>query len=70
MAPLNITINGQEVAAETGQTVLEAATAAGIEIPTLCHHPALKPIGACRVCLVEVAGQRSLQPACTFTDIH
>jgi len=66
MASLNLTINGNEITAETGQTVLEAASAAGIEIPTLCHHPALKPIGACRVCLVEISGQRSLQPACTF----
>lgn len=66
MASLNITINDQEITAESGQTVLEAASAAGIEIPTLCHHPALKPIGACRVCLVEITGQRGLQPACTF----
>ncbi|MEJ2164263.1 MAG: molybdopterin-dependent oxidoreductase [Desulfobacterales bacterium] len=66
MSSINITINGQEIAAAAGQTVLEAATAAGIEIPTLCHHPALKPVGACRVCLVEVKGQRTLQPACTF----
>jgi len=66
MSSINITINGREIAAGAGQTVLEAATAAGIEIPTLCHHPALKPIGACRVCLVEVKGQRTLQPACTF----
>jgi NADH dehydrogenase/NADH:ubiquinone oxidoreductase subunit G len=66
MSSLNITINGQEITAVGGQTVLEAATAAGIEIPTLCHHPALKPVGACRVCLVEVKGQRGLQPACTF----
>jgi formate dehydrogenase major subunit len=66
MASISITINGQEITAAGGQTVLEAATAAGIEIPTLCHHPALKPIGACRVCLVEVKGQRTLQPACTF----
>jgi formate dehydrogenase major subunit len=66
MASINITINGQEITAAGGQTVLEAAIAAGIEIPTLCHHSALKPIGACRVCLVEVKGQRSLQPACTF----
>jgi formate dehydrogenase major subunit len=66
MASFNISINDQDISAESGQTVLEAATAAGIEIPTLCHHPALKPIGACRVCLVEVKGQRSLQPACTF----
>lgn len=66
MASFNISINGQDIAAESGQTVLDAATAAGIEIPTLCHHPALKPIGACRVCLVEIKGQRALQPACTF----
>jgi len=66
MSSINITINGQEITAAGGQTVLEAAAAAGIEIPTLCHHPALKPIGACRVCLVEVKGQRTLQPACTF----
>jgi len=66
MTSLNITINGQEIAAESGQTVLEAASVAGIEIPALCHHPALKPIGACRVCLVEIKGQRGLQPACTF----
>lgn len=66
MTSFTITINGQEVEARAGQTVLEAARAAGIDIPTLCHHPALKPIGACRVCLVEVSGQRALQPACTF----
>ncbi|MEJ2101616.1 MAG: 2Fe-2S iron-sulfur cluster-binding protein, partial [Desulfobacterales bacterium] len=39
MASFNISINGQDITAESGQTVLEAATAAGIEIPTLCHHP-------------------------------
>jgi len=66
MASIHLTINGQEVSARAGQTILEAAREAGIEIPTLCHHPALKPIGACRVCLVEVSGQRTLQPACTF----
>jgi predicted molibdopterin-dependent oxidoreductase YjgC len=63
---VNVTINGRKVQAEAGQTVLEAAEGAGIKIPTLCHHPALEPIGACRVCLVEVARQRTLQPACTF----
>ncbi|NLE56780.1 MAG: molybdopterin-dependent oxidoreductase [Planctomycetes bacterium] len=66
MGQVQITINGQRIAATAGSTVLEAATAAGIKIPTLCHHPALEPIGACRVCLVEVAHQRALQPACTF----
>jgi len=66
MAKVQITINGQRIAAQAGSTVLEAARAAGIDIPVLCHHPALEPIGACRVCLVEVARQRALQPACTF----
>jgi formate dehydrogenase major subunit len=66
MGSIKLTINGREVTAEQGQTILEVARGAGIDIPTLCHHPALKPIGACRVCLVEVSGQRTLQPACTF----
>jgi len=63
---VNITINGQKIQAKAGQTILEAAASAGIKIPVLCHHPALEPIGACRVCLVEVARQKTLQPACTF----
>jgi formate dehydrogenase major subunit len=66
MSSIAITINGQKVSARPGETILQAAQAAGIDIPTLCHHPALAPIGACRVCLVEVTGQRTLQPACTF----
>lgn len=66
MATVNMTINGRQVTAREGQTVLEAATEAGIKIPTLCHHPALKPIGSCRLCLVEISRQRTLQPACTF----
>jgi len=66
MAAVNITINGQKVSALAGRTILEAAQGAGVAIPTLCHHPALAPIGACRMCLVEVKGQRTLQPACTF----
>ena len=66
MNTVNVTINDQKIQAQAGQTVLEAATSVGIKIPTLCHHPALEPIGACRVCLVEVKRQRTLQPACTF----
>jgi formate dehydrogenase major subunit len=66
MPKVNLTIDGQKVQAEFGQTVYEAATAAGIYIPTLCNHPALKPEGACRMCLVEIERQRSLQPSCTF----
>lgn len=66
MTTVTITINGREVKAQAGQTVLEAAEAAGIDIPVLCHHPAVQPIGACRMCLVEIEKQRALQPACTF----
>jgi len=66
MTIVNITIDGRKIQAQAGQTVLEAAEAAGIDIPVLCHHPALPPEGACRVCLVEIERQRNLQPACTF----
>jgi len=65
-APVNLTINGRAVQARAGQTVYEAAAAAGIRIPALCHHPRLKPQGACRICLVEIEKQRALQPSCTF----
>jgi len=63
---MTVYIDGQEVEAREGSTVLEAAQAAGIEIPTLCHHPALSNWGACRMCLVEVEPRGQLQPACTF----
>jgi formate dehydrogenase major subunit len=66
MVMLNLTINGQKVSAPGGSTVLQAARIAKVDIPTLCDHPALAPIGACRMCLVEIKGQRTLQPACTF----
>ncbi len=66
MATVNLTINGQKTTAPAGSTVLQAAQKAQIDIPTLCDHPALAPIGACRMCLVEIKGQRILQPACTF----
>lgn len=63
---VNITMNGQKVSAPPGSTILQAAKQAGIDIPTLCDHPALIPIGACRMCVVEVQGQRTLITACTF----
>ena len=66
MAIVNITINGKKLQAQPGQTILEAAKAGGIRIPTLCHHPSLPPEAACRVCVVDIEKQRSLQPACTF----
>jgi formate dehydrogenase major subunit len=63
---VNLTIDGKPVQVPEGTTVLQAAEAAGIHIPTLCHHPALKPFGGCRLCLVEVEGARTLQPSCTL----
>ncbi|MBT9160969.1 MAG: NADH-quinone oxidoreductase subunit 3 [Dehalococcoidia bacterium] len=66
MAKVNLIINDQKIAVPAGGTVLEAALEAGIDIPTLCHHPALTNWGACRICLVEIEKQRTLQPACTF----
>lgn len=66
MSDIHLTINGQEVVAQSGQTVLEAAKAAGVDIPVLCHHPALTNWGACRMCVVEVEGMRTVQTACTL----
>ncbi|MBA3074514.1 MAG: 2Fe-2S iron-sulfur cluster binding domain-containing protein, partial [Anaerolineae bacterium] len=61
-----ITINGNKLEVPDGMTVLRAAQANGIEIPTLCDHPHLTPYGGCRLCLVEVEGARTLQPSCTL----
>jgi bidirectional [NiFe] hydrogenase diaphorase subunit len=53
-------INGREFKAEEGQTILQVARENGIDIPTLCHHEAIEPYGACRLCIVEVSkGRRS-----------
>src|SRR5512141_652144 len=62
---VNLTINGQRVQAADGSTILEAASANGIRIPTLCHHPDLSNVGACRMCVVSVEKARGLQTACT-----
>lgn len=61
-----ITINGNKLEVPDGITVLRAAQANGIDIPTLCDHPHLTPYGGCRLCLVEVEGARTLQPSCTL----
>ncbi len=60
-----IFVNNREYEVPDGITVLQAAERIGIKIPTLCHHPSLEPIGACRICVVEIEGARTLQPACT-----
>jgi heterodisulfide reductase subunit A len=61
-------IDGREVQVEEGQTLLDAAKALGIEVPTLCHHKAVPPAGACRVCVVEITagGRPGLVPACAY----
>lgn len=63
---VHLTIDGKPVEVPEGTSVLRAAEQAGIQIPRLCDHPALKPFGSCRVCLVEVQGMRTLQPSCTL----
>ncbi len=66
MDMVNITIDGQKVQVPKTATVLEAALSVGIKVPTLCYHPELRPEGACRVCLVEVEGARSLVASCVY----
>ncbi|MEW5936328.1 MAG: 2Fe-2S iron-sulfur cluster-binding protein [Candidatus Thermoplasmatota archaeon] len=58
-------IDGRDISAHTGMTVMEAAHAAGIYIPGLCSHPALPPSGACRLCIVRIEGVKGLPTACT-----
>lgn len=66
MAVVNLTIDGQKVEVPTGSTILEAAQVLGIDIPTLCYHPDQSIKAVCRVCVVEVEGQRVLQSACAY----
>src|ERR1041385_2128425 len=62
---LSIRIDGEYVPVHEGQTILEVARAAGKYIPTLCWLAGISPVGACRLCIVEVAGVGRLLPACT-----
>lgn len=62
---ISVRINGELVTAKEGQTILEAAQAHGKFIPTLCYLKGLSAVGACRVCMVELAGTDKLVPACT-----
>ncbi|MDD2288888.1 MAG: NADH-dependent [FeFe] hydrogenase, group A6 [Bacteroidales bacterium] len=61
---VKITINGQPVEIEKGTSILDAAKQIGVIIPTLCYHKDLCVAGNCRVCVVEIAGQKRLAPAC------
>jgi NADH dehydrogenase/NADH:ubiquinone oxidoreductase subunit G len=61
---LRVTLNGTQVSGRPGQTILELARENGVDIPTLCYHADLSPIGACRVCVVEVEGSKTLVGSC------
>ncbi|HUV63766.1 MAG TPA: 2Fe-2S iron-sulfur cluster-binding protein, partial [Sedimentisphaerales bacterium] len=62
---MKLTIDGQSVTAEKGQTVLECALENDISIPHLCTHSSLSPFGACRLCVVEIEGMRGYPTSCT-----
>ena len=68
MAKVMLRIDGRDIEADDDKTLLEAAKDAGIFIPTLCHHPALTPIGACRLCSVEIEknGRKKVVTSCNY----
>ena len=68
MSEISLRIDGQDVTASEGMTVLEAARSAGISIPTVCHHEKLEPFGGCRLCTVEAeaGGRTNLVAACVY----
>ena len=63
MAKVTLTIDGMRLAAEEGKTIMETARENGVYIPHLCYHPDLKPVGVCRLCMVEIEG-RGLTISC------
>ena len=67
-AKISVTINGSEVQAEEGQTILQACRVLGIDVPTLCYEPKLAPYGACRICVVEVEGREDTPISCGTQD--
>ncbi len=64
MSIVRLKIDGKEITSEKNTTILQAATNAGIKIPTLCYHERLNPIGSCRLCVVEIAGYDEPVTAC------
>lgn len=68
MSEILLQIDGKEVRAREGMTILEAARSAGIHIPTLCHHEKLEPFGGCRLCIVELEsrGSTRLVVSCVY----
>jgi predicted molibdopterin-dependent oxidoreductase YjgC len=62
---IEIRIDGKTVSVQEGSTILDAARSLGIDTPTLCYLETLAPVNACRVCVVELEGSRTLVPACS-----
>lgn len=65
---ITLSIDGRELKAEKGQTILQVASENGIDIPTLCYHEALEPYGACRLCVVEIfkGGRSRIVASCLY----
>ena len=70
MAVLTFTIDGEQLSAKEGETILQVAREHAIPIPTLCHLDGLSDVGACRLCLVEIEGSTKLFPACTTRPLE
>jgi len=62
---IKIELNGKEIVAQEGESILNVARKQGIEIPTLCNDPRLEPFSSCYLCVVEVEGMRGHQPSCS-----
>ena len=66
MDTITVTIDNQKVTVPAGTTILQAAEKANINIPRLCYHPDLQPVSACRLCVVEIEGDRLLRTSCSW----
>src|SRR5581483_2761188 len=64
MSVSTLEVDGKTITATQGQTIFDAAWDSGVHIPRLCHLGGLSDVGACRLCLVEIEGQKKLQPSC------
>jgi len=62
---VTLTINGKDVSAEPGRNLIDVAEELGVFVPRFCYHPGMKSVAVCRMCLVQIEGQRKLQPACS-----
>ncbi len=66
MKQIALTVDGKQVKGRDGDTVLDVCQANGIDVPTLCHFKGLSSVGACRMCVVDIEGERRINPACTY----